>query len=151
MLKLVLFFALVELAGCASKPIYQAAVEPPIKKGYARICIYRQPGWGSLRTPDILLNKKVVGSISSGDVKFFDLPPGPYKISSSSLEEYEAPFIAYVGEVTYFNVNTLPTDWMGHFFAQIVHSQHATQNIKNLDYDGTRVLEKSFFEKGNTP
>lgn len=94
---------LLVLSGCAGGGGVKGF--PPLEAGKGRVFMYRTSSFGSVYTPDVLLNGERVGKLDKPAVFYSDVPPGSYAVTTTKTSRV-ANFAVRAGEKKYVRLSS---------------------------------------------
>lgn len=145
-LKIVAASAVLLVAGCAGTGAkHEEMAMPGLKGGEGRIYFYRQTAlMGVILSPDVRLNRDVVGEAKAGSFFYVDRPAGNYVVTSSAEAEKPLAFRLSPGETKYVrmemsvSMSTSPA----RLNMEVVPASQGKPEIASLSYVGKPVASR---------
>lgn len=134
--------AVLLVAGCAAtgaKHEEMASSIPSIKPGEGRIYFYRQSSMvGAALSPDVRLNKDVVGEARNGGFFYVDRPAGTFVASSATETEKTVSFSLASGETKYIRMSPSMGIIAGRMNLEVVPTAQGRTELASLSYVGKK-------------
>jgi hypothetical protein len=134
------------VAGCAAtgaKHAEMAGSIPSLKPGEGRIYFYRQSSMvGAALSPDVRLNRDVVGEARNGGFFYVDRPSGSFVASSSTETEKLLSFSLAAGETKYVRMYPSMGIVAGRMNLELVPAGQGRTDLSSLSYTGKPVASR---------
>ena len=146
LIKIAAASAVLLVAGCAAtgaKHEEMAASMPALKAGEGRIYFYRQSTMvGAALSPDVKLNRDVVGEAKTGGFFYVDRPAGNFVASSSGETEKSVSFNLAPGETKYVRMYVNFGIVAGRLNLEVVPPAQGRSELSSLSYIGKPVAAR---------
>lgn len=136
---LIVAFAGLFLAGCASGPTYStiSSTLPSLSSEMGRVYFYRSSSpFGAAVQPSILMNGEKVGDSVPGGVFFKDVSPGNYEVATSTEVERKLTFTMAAGQTRYVETSIGVGFMVGRVHPTLVEPKDGAAAIQELSFVG---------------
>ncbi len=109
----------------------------PARAGMGRVWFYRSASpVGSAVQPTIYLNGQAVGRSMPNGAFYRDLPPGDYRVTTTTEVERQLTFTLSPGEERFVRTFVMPGFFVGHVGAELVEPAEGREDVATKAFTG---------------